>query len=338
MADDDEIVQEGISDYWRDTAHRSDSPHESHGDSPSLDVDEFLSSTQERIDSARIALARRQPLNLQALYPKLTIVEEADPQHPEAGTGNISFDFFVYLTSFKESFSARWEKGSRSYGRLNPMYYYGGTNRNADISFTLPATNVAESRQNLSKCSELSRAVYGRYKRWSSEGLTVEQSALLGEQGLETGTDFTMLGHRYFRVDLGSLIRNERAFISAFTFTVNPDAGVFDYDNSTLNTQNGNGVPIDTDVTHSTKGLLLPKQVDVKISIIFKHDYPLGFGGPLIASNDRTAWAPNNGKDFPHGTGNHPLQSYMESVTTPQQAATDAALAEDPNLVPENTP
>ena len=264
------------------------------------------------------------PPNLQAIYPRLSIVEEADPQHPEQGTGDIDFDFFVYIVAFQESFKARWTEGERSYGRLNPMYYYGGTNRTAEISFTLPASTVLDSRQNLNNCSQLSRTVYGRYKRWSSaNGRTHEENQLLREQGFDYDeSDFTLVGHRYFRVNLGSLIRNERAFISAFAFTVNQDAGVFDYDGSVVGSD---GNPIDTDVTHSTKGLLLPKQVDVRMSIIFKHDYPLGFNGPSRATFDRTKWAPNNSKDFPHGTGNHPLQSYMEGDGT-----TVASVSESP--------
>ena len=277
------------------------------------------------------------PPNLQAIYPRLSIVEEADPQHPGQGTGDIGFDFFVYIVAFQESFKARWTEGERSYGRLNPMYYYGGTNRTAEISFTLPASTVLDSRQNLNNCSQLSRAVYGRYKRWQLSGITEADNLLLREQGLDeqdlgsfgragasalSPYDFTLVGHRYFRVNLGSLIRNERAFISAFAFTLNQDAGVFDYDGSVVGSD---GNPIDTDVTHSTKGLLLPKQVDVRMSIIFKHDYPLGFNGPSRATFDRTKWAPNNSKDFPHGTGNHPLQSYMEGDGT-----TVASVSESP--------
>ena len=312
----DEIVSEGIT---------LDLSHESHGDL-SFDVAAAHSEARERLDAAANAqvVSEREvndfefgqvpmseiatmnsptpteptptdglPPNLQAIYPRLSIIEEADPQHPEHGTGDIGFDFFVYLTTFQESFKARWQKGERSYGRLNPMYYYGGTNRTVDISFTLPAGTVRESRQNLNNCSQLSRAIYGRYRMWN----------------LQTEHDFTLVGSRYFRVNLGSLLRNERVFISAFAFTVNQDAGVFDYDDTTLN---NDGDPIDTDVTHSTKGLLLPKQIDVVINMIFKHDYLLGFEGPnRLTDADKNKWAPNTGKDWPHGTGDRRVAPYM---------------------------
>tara|TARA_R110001599_G_scaffold179737_2_gene372393 strand:- start:2172 stop:3182 length:1011 start_codon:yes stop_codon:yes gene_type:complete len=241
------------------------------------------------------------PPNLQTIYPKLSIIEEADPQHPEHGTGDIGFDFFVYLTTFQESFKARWQKGERSYGRLNPMYYYGGTNRTVDISFALPAGTVRESRQNLNNCSQLSRAIYGRYRKWN----------ILASEGFGAADvyDFTLVGSRYFRVNLGSLLRNERVFISGFTFTVNQDAGVFDYDGSVVGSD---GNPIDTDVTHSTKGLLLPKQIDVVMNMIFKHDYLLGFEGPnRLTDADKNKWASNTGKDWPHGTGDRAVAPYM---------------------------
>jgi hypothetical protein len=234
-------------------------------------------------------------------YPPLRIREEADPQHPDIElTDPIDFEYLVYLTAFQESFNARWQEGERSYGRLNPMYYYGGTDREANISFTLPAITVQESEQNLRKCSELSRAVYGRYREWT-----------LAEDGTK---DFTMIGHRYFRVDFGNLIMNERAFISAFTFTVNPDAGVFDYDNGSPNPVHG-----------STQGQVLPRQIDIQISLIFRHDYPLGFGGPN-RSEGSNEWASNEGRDFPHGSGIdvQPYMSYTRGTTTTVRTAAQA--------------
>lgn len=249
------------------------------------------------------------------IYPPLRIREEEDPQHPDSFDGNdaIDFEYFVFLTSFQESFKARWQEGERSYGRLNPMYYYGGTEREANLSFTLPAATVQESEQNLRKCSELSRAVYGRYREWT-----------LGENGAK---DFTMIGHRYFRVDFGSLIRDERVFISAFSFTINPDAGVFDYSPASgaealrrITSGRRN------EAVNDEKGQVLPRQIDIQISLIFRHDYPLGFGGPnRVGHPDK--WAENRNRDFPHGTGEidvQPYMSYTAGTTTAVRTAEDA--------------
>ena len=253
-------------------------------------------------------------------YPALRIREEADPQHPGSfdEANAIDFEYFVYLTAFQETFNARWQEGERSYGRLNPMYYYGGTEREANISFTLSAMTVQESEQNLRKCSELSRAVYGRYKDWTLD----TGSAAVGSAAVK---DFTMIGHRYFRVDFGSLIRDERVFISGFTFTVNPDAGVFDYSpasaaESLRRITSGRR----NEAVNDMQGQVLPRQIDIQISMVFRHDYPLGFGGPnRLGHPDK--WAENRNRDFPHGTGEIPVQSYMShtggTTTTLRSAA-----------------
>ena len=240
------------------------------------------------------------------VYPPLKIREEADPQHPESGRGDIDFEYFVYLTAFEERFNARWSPGARSYGRLNPMYYYGGTEREASLAFSLPALTVQESRQNLHQCSELARAVYGRYREWTLDS------------GSAAVKDFTMVGHRYFRIDFGSLIRDERAFISGFTFNINPDAGVFDFavptvDESFRAKLHSSLAP---PVNSMEPGQVLPRQIDVQLNIIFRHHYPLGFGGPNRVGLP-TRWAENRNRDFPHGTGHIDVQPYMSRTTAP---------------------
>jgi len=238
------------------------------------------------------------------VYPPLKIREEADPQHPEHGSGDIDFEYFVYLTAFEERFNARWSPGARSYGRLNPMYYYGGTEREASLAFSLPARTVQESKQNLRQCSELARAVYGRYRGWTLD------PAVSGSAAVK---DFTMVGHRYFRIDFGSLIRDERAFISGFTFNINPDAGVFDHDKNYYTAEaavSRMGAMGRDPVNHGEHGQVFPRQIDVQLNIIFRHHYPLGFGGPNRVGLP-TRWAENRNRDFPHGTGHIDVQPYM---------------------------
>ena len=249
------------------------------------------------------------------LYPMLSIVEEPDPQHPQMGMPEpVNFEYFVFLTSFEETFNARWETGKRSYGRLNPMHYYGGTEREANISFTLPAMTVHESAQNLRKCSELSRAVYGKYRNWGIDPWM---------------DDFTMVGHRYFRANFGNLITDERVFISSFSFKINLDAGIFDYTErdwgsaaAALESLTSGANPVNSQIWEE----VLPRQIDIQISMIFRHDYPLGFGGPnRVGHPDK--WAENRNRDFPHGTGEIDVQPYMsrtEGTTTPIRTAAQA--------------
>lgn len=289
------------------------------------------------------------------LYPPLRIQEEADPQHPDSFNEGerILFDKPVFLTSYQESFNARWQKGERSYGRLNPMYYYGGTEREASMSFTLAAGTAMESMQNLKQCSELAKSVYGRYKKYplrlSGADMSVDPVAL-------SRHDFTMAGTRYFRVDLGSLIRDERAFISAFSFNINPDAGVHDIVGSfadpieyneeelaniamiqQMAAEQGGFVELTRDMPledDSTK--ILPRQIDIQISIIFRHDYPLGFGGPRRLGHPNK-WAENHtepSRDWPHGTGPIGVEPYIEGTlgteVIPNAAPVDIVAPVDP--------
>jgi hypothetical protein len=160
------------------------------------------------------------------------------------------------------------------------------------MMFTLAAFTVGEARSNLGTCEQIARTVYGRYRR-SDTTISTEN----GDSITRTSTVFA--GHKEFKVDFGSLIRDEKVFINKFNFTVNVDSGVFDY-------YPGG----DTDVTHSDRGLLLPREVNVEVGFTVVHDYLLGFGGQN-RPDERLRWAENRNKDWPHGTGPIPVQEYM---------------------------
>ena len=235
-----------------------------------------------------------------ALYPPLSLVENAE--------NGITFNYHIAPTSYRESFNARWSSEEQAHGYLNPIYSYGGTEREVSMSFVLPAMTVAQARNNLSQCSKLSRTAYGRYRHLD----TTTQ----GSDGTPriSGGIRVFSGERTFIVDFGSLIRDEKAVVSAFTFTVDPDAGVFDYEAGE-----------DTDVTHSTRGLVLPRAVSVDITFVFVHDSPLGFGGRRrIQGIGDLKWAENRNRDWPHGTGRIPVQEYMseDSFNTAAARAT----------------
>ena len=222
-----------------------------------------------------------------ALYPPLSLVENAE--------NGITFNYHIAPTSYRESFNARWSSEEQAHGYLNPIYSYGGTEREVSMSFVLPAMTVAQARNNLSQCSKLSRTAYGRYRH-----LDTTAGASDGTPRRSGGIR-VFSGERTFIVDFGSLIRDEKAVVSAFTFTVDPDAGVFDYEAGE-----------DTDVTHSTRGLVLPRAVSVDITFVFVHDSPLGFGGRRrIQGIGDLKWAENRNRDWPHGTGRISVQEYM---------------------------
>ena len=231
-----------------------------------------------------------------ALYPPLILTENID--------NGIVFNYHMAPTSYQESFKSRWSSEDQAHGYLNPKFSYGGTEREVSLSFILPAMSVQQAINNLSQCSKLSRTVYGRYRQH-------------GVSGENANTVRVFSGERKFTVDFGSLIRDEKGIISDFTFNVDPDAGVFDYEE---------GASADSETTHSQKGLLLPRQLSVSITIVFIHDNPLGFGGRnRIQGTGDLKWAENRDRDWPHGTGRIPVQEYMseDTITDTEIAALD---------------
>jgi len=300
MPNDDEIVSEGISDFL---------PHESHGDL-SFDIDTAHSAQRERtnqlmIDRGLSPRDERPPVvNVslgiigEALYPPLQIVEL-----PSENTGVmqdsqlINLDFFMIPDAFNETFKSRWSAEDLSHGRINPIYNYGGTERQITLSFTLAAFTVAESRSNLRHCQNLARTVYGRYRRLP-RGL---EDALDSIAATRFSTIFG--GHRNFKVDFGGLIRDETVFINKFAFSADMDAGVFDY-----------SAGDDTDVTHGARGVILPRAVKIEIGFTVIHESLLGFGGQKRVG-EPLRWAENRRRDWPHGTGEIDIQEYMKPTT-----------------------
>ena len=226
----------------------------------------------------------------EAIYPPLTIVE-IPPELEEIEGGKIDLRFFMIPTAFNESFKSRWESEDLSHGRINPIHNYGGTQREVSLSFTLAAFTVEEARSNLNICEHLARTVYGRYR-------TIITPA---SPGITERTDTIFAGHKEFIIDFGSLIRNERSFINKFSFTANIDSGVFDF-----------FLGDDTEVTHGTKGAVLPREVNVEIGFTIVHYHLLGFGGQN-RPNEPLRWAENRDRDWPHGSGPMALQTYMSS-------------------------
>jgi hypothetical protein len=233
----------------------------------------------------------------------------------------VPFSRFIFLKAYSEDIQATWDTPTRAFGRLNPDYRYVQTNRTISLSFTLPAKNVAEAKNNLKFCSQLARTVYGNYEI----------------------TDVTQFGDGRYRFDgarlttkinFGNLIRNEFCFFRDFSFSPNIDAGVFEYSdarvpgtesgvgafqqNSFIDDKPTNGEVVETSyVYHNQKGEVYPKEINVDISVIVLHNYPLGFGGPR-RPDQPLSWAENKNRDWPHGTGpTYPVPSYVAATATP---------------------
>jgi len=225
------------------------------------------------------------------------------------------FSRYVFLTDYTEEFEAVWSIEGGGIGRLDQDYSYVSTNRKANLSFKLPAKNVAEAKENLDFCSKLAKTVYGSYSRES--GLTVFGNSRYRFNGANMAN----------KIKFGNLIRNEACFFTDFSFTPNIDAGVFEFNEALVDTPLGKvpeGLYQDTAfsndsaelpelsyVYHFDKGSVFPKEINVTISILLLHNYPLGFGGPR-RPGESLKWAENEGRDWPHGTGpTYPVPPYM---------------------------
>ena len=262
-----------------------------------------------------------------------------------------NFERYVFLTNFNESFESNWSNPPGAFGQLNPSYKYSQTNRRIEMTFKLPARNVLDSKSNLDFCSKMAKLVYGNYSL-QIEDASQGNLVLLPQLGIDP-TERTTLGSvRYnfegalfnIKVNFGNLIQNEFAFFTNFSFTPNFDAGVFEYNNTSVDgllmgvgdyqdqlAAKGYGKLVDdAHVYHSDRGVVYPKELEVSISFTVLHDYPLGFGGPR-RPGEPLKWAQNENKDWPHGTHEkYPKLEYMSKDDIP--------LPQTPQINPNPTP
>ena len=269
------------------------------------------------------------PLEISRVYVDPRNIVARDPDN---------FERYVFLTNFNESFESNWSNPPGAFGQLNPSYKYSQTNRRIEMTFKLPARNVLDSKSNLDFCSKMAKLVYGNYSV-QVEDANQGNLVLLPQLGIDP-TERTTLGSvRYnfegalfnIRVKFGSLIQNEFAFFTNFSFTPNFDAGVFEYDmrdafgikggvgelQDRLAAQGYGELVDDAHVYHFNKGVVYPKELEVSISFTVLHDYPLGFGGPR-RPGEPLKWAQNEKKDWPHGTPeSYPKLEYMSKDNIP---------------------
>ena len=283
MSNDDENVSEG-EEYFIGPGHQT--------------VQKFRAvDGQIVVDVEPLPLSQAATLGVigNALYPPLQIVEIPSEIDGVLGEG-LNLRFFMFPTAFNESFKSRWKSEDLSHGRINPIHNYGGTERQISMTFTLPALTVQEAESNIAICEHLAKTVYGRYRMTNTNSD--------GERGRNTHTIFA--GHKEFTIDFGGLIRDERAFINKFTFQMDMDAGVFDYDpiNGASDVTTGA-----TDAYASTA----PRAINIDIGFTIVHDSILGFGGPNRVG-EPLRWAENRKRDWPHGTGETDVQEYMDTT------------------------
>ena len=81
---------------------------------------------------------------------------------------------------------------------------------------------------------------------------------------------------------------------------------------------------------HGDLGKVYPKEVEVNLSIIILHYYPLVFGGGR-RQVETIKWAQNRNRDWPHGTG--PTYPVLEYMTEDEQELPELVVTpEDPEV------
>lgn len=70
-----------------------------------------------------------------------------------------SIELFAYLKSYNDVFEPEWEM-KKTFGRTDPLVNYNGTGRKINVSFSIPAQDVVQARDNLSKLARLASFTY----------------------------------------------------------------------------------------------------------------------------------------------------------------------------------
>ena len=78
--------------------------------------------------------------------------------------------FKAYLTNFTDKFSSDWSS-DEVYGRMDPVLTYKGTTRKITLEWDLPASSVAEAKDNMKKCSLLFNMLYPTYSTAARGGV-----------------------------------------------------------------------------------------------------------------------------------------------------------------------
>jgi len=242
---------------------------------------------------------------------------------------------YIFLKDYSETYAAKWDL-TRDPGALNPNWSYGGTERKINMSFTLGARNVAESKHNLAYCAKLIKKTYLNYLEESTRvvGTGAGQVEIPNLFGVNPDV---------LSVNFGNLIQDTDVYLTKFNFEADFEAGFFTHDdtevtNFPLSNPIWRGWAQDDRwkaqdswssyiseqeyVFHGQKGKVYPRSINVQIemhailgsSVTDEPASPLGFGGKSRGgSTVSKGWSLNNNRDWPHGTGPIDAAKYCQS-------------------------
>jgi len=224
------------------------------------------------------------------------------------------FAKYIFLKDYSETYSPDYEF-EHVFGKINPIPQYSVTERMVNISFTLGARNVHEAKNNLGYCEELARGPYGIYE-------------VVGYDTDTAQIEHSYQSQRRYLVTFGTFLRDQVVEIINFDFTMDLEAGVFDYGSTPVGAgsltvgqrsdAHWEGMEGPSDlmredayVYHGKSGAILPKSITITMEMRCFHEVPLGFGGSLRPEGS-LGWSLNDGRDWPHGTGPIAAANYCQ--------------------------
>jgi hypothetical protein len=124
--------------------------------------------------------------------------------------------FYAYLENFSDQITSEWNT-QQVYGRIDPIYNFGGNRRQINISWLVPARSIVQAKENLRKINKLTSFLYPIY----------DQGALshtLRSSGIQQAPIVAVkFGNLISRSDGGAA----RGFLNGLTFTPDNEMGYF---------------------------------------------------------------------------------------------------------------
>ena len=198
--------------------------------------------------------------------------------------------FPAFITSYNEAYQSNWERQT-VFGRSDPMQFYGGTQRNINVSFTLVAGSPEEGRQQLTSLDKLLTFLYPNY----ADG-AYSSAPLIGvkyENLIRDGSDFLV------------------GTMGNFNVTPNFEEGVF-------TPQNFGGGDLATEAALDALEVY-PKIIELTFDFYPLHRETLGWQGSTFMSDDF----------HPIERTGQFVSRYIEELREAQQLAFDQ-IAKDP--------
>jgi hypothetical protein len=167
--------------------------------------------------------------------------------------------FLAYLTSFSQTFASDWSS-ELVYGRADPIGNYQGTQRNINLAWDIPSTNLGDGKQNLGNINILMGLLYPEYAT-SETSVEAKEGEAAGEVVRVGGNALVISKPPLIRLRFGNLIRNQKGagppgllgWISNVSWTPVLDMGMF--------TDSGN---------------FYPKVISLAVDFTVQHEHTLG--------------------------------------------------------------